>query len=316
MLKEYFYELNWGPKMEKNSSLLAKLEIHYEGLSSDYEMSIEALAISWQGLAHIISNSVAIAMYGNVTEKNINNIRITTKAELKPGSIWTELYVKIVELDLFSGGGAAILGCVMGYFFSTKSQKEKIKELEDKIRNLTETNTELKIALKFAEQKAFYEKNIENIKKSVEDLELKMKKFGRQFVTPIGTECDRISCICEGQEVFSVDKFSKDIFNKEKIIGQIGDYEIFIRKLDKKTGSCNVLVTDGASEVLVPAVINDGKFTQKRNPYLESFANRFESKTLTVQAQPEFNEDGKLIKLRIFDVYDQVKDDKHSNIQD
>ena len=52
------------------------------------------------------------------------------------------------------------------------------------------------------------------------------------------------------------------------------------------------------------------------SPYLESFANRFESKTLTVQAQPEFNEDGKLIKLRIFDVYDQVKYDKHSNIQD
>ncbi len=315
MLKEYFYELNWGPRMEKNSSVLTKLEIHYEGLASnEHEMSIEALAISWQGLAHIIANSVAIAMYGNVTEKNINNIRVTTKAELKPGSIITDVYVKILEFDLFSGTGTTLLGAVLGYFFSTKSQKKKIKELEDEIRKLIEKNTELKIELKFAEQKALYEKNIEDIKKAVEDFELKMKKFGRQFVTPLGSECERISCICEEQEVFSVDRFSKDIFNKEKIIGQIGDFEIFIRKLDKKTGSCSVLVIDDSSEVLVPAVISDGKFTQKRNAYLESFANRFKSKTLTVQAQPEFNEEGKLIKLRIFDVYDQVKDDRNSNI--
>ena len=309
MITEYIFEFNWGFDMKATPGIsFAEIQIRYEGLNADnHEMELASLATSWQGLAKIIASAADIACYNRLVDEKKWQVKVTTKAEIQPGSILTTIWVYVNQSSLFSNLASTIFATILGYWLSNRKSR---KELEKKLKE---------VQLQLVKEQVLREIDVRRKDEIIESLEnerernklaeaidtgfMKVKASGRKLVNPINRECETITAKIGEKVLFVADKKSKDIFRKERLFGDTGAYQIYIRKLDKLSGHCSVFIIDENDEgTLVEAEINDAKFFAVNNEYLDSFANRAKANILNVNAYPELSEEGEIIKLFITDL--------------
>lgn len=327
------FEFNWdfNPMVKKNQEFL-KLTIHYDKLfNNDNEMELSSLAKSWQGLAKVLIGLTNLSVHGRI-DPNSSNIKVTTKAELKKGSIITTVWVYVQNLDLFDGAGTALLSFFLGRFLSNRkskqisSQEVEIERLSLECKNLKDQISDIKKGMdnkdelikkqseiiEEAYKALLYSRDqIKEIKatsqKQADEFNLHLKKLnssGRSFLNPVNTECEVIEGLLDKKVIFSADSETKELFIKQSEIVDVTNCTIELRKLDKKNGSCTVIYTDPISskEIIIPATITDLKFFTLNNDYLDSFANRSTNDKLKVNGQLIVNEEGVPIRLNIQEI--------------
>ncbi len=306
MIKEYEYKFNWEPKNMDNceSDVIANLTVHYSGLSeNEHEIELAALATSWQGLAKVLSSAGELAAYGRLFDKDRSKIKVTTSATIKPGSIIVDVAVKLIEHPLFVGCFSAIFATILNYLLTNKNNKD-IEKLKSEILKLEIENEFKSQEIKLKDDEIQRLKNTANdLAASVAKYEKFNRKYCRELLSPIGEHCELISCFMDEMNLFNADIEIKEQFRKETHFIDSQELLINIRKLDKKNGSCTVLIIrDDGNDELVSASIKDGRFSCPTNEYLDTFANRKNIGGLKVIAQEELNEEDKIVKLNIFSI--------------
>ena len=290
------YEISFGALPMEPTSNIVQLTIKYEGLKeSEHEIELASLATSWQGLAKLLNSVTQMSCYGQLGPES-SKIKITTKAELKPGSILTDIYIKVVELDLFSGSGTAIITAILGYLFAKAQSKKDITQLVAKLQSQLE---ELKETIDNI-PKEIAEAEADKLIKVIHYYEPSLRKYCRSFLEPIVTQCNAIKASSNNKEIFTADEETKNYFRKKNNILNNQEIVVELRKIDKKTGTGTVIMyNEQGEEEIVKAQITDELFEESNNEYLDSFANRMDSNRLKVLAQKIVDEEGNLVKINI-----------------